>query len=219
MRPERINILSTLDPSRLTETDLMDISGFHTKAIFFQSDSKPPGDPLRYLRRPPQVFPFPPRTRGFLYFKSDADLSPLAGGVRFRITPNDAPSSFPEGRDLLLPSGVPWQVMLATIAVRGCYPKMRDQILRENLASPEQISQCQHIFETLARTHPHRIIFNIKQSFLVTFSSAPSLWIVGTAEMLKARLPLIFCETQGEKRVHPYGGELMIWPCNDLLSY
>lgn len=163
-----------------------------------------------------RLFPFPPRTRGFLYFKSEAELSPLAGAVRFRITPTDSPSSFSEGEDLLWPSGCPWQVMLAQIAVRT-YPKIRDQLLREKLVTSEQIAGCISVFGARRAVYPQCTIFHMKESFVVDFSSAPSLSIVGTTEMRSAQLQNIFCDIRGGTRYYAYEGAVFL-PCSSSVS-
>lgn len=188
----------------MTETDLVDLSGYIAATVSFNGASHPRGDQLRYMggvRGNPRLFP--PRTRGFLYFKPEADLSPLAGGVRFRLA--ETASSFSKCQDLFLPSGFPWQVMLAQIAVRPYYRNIRDQLLREKLVTPEQIVHCASVFSNQGQLSPH-CIFNIKQSFVVDFAGVPCLSIVGINEMRKARLSSIFLDQQGGKRFHPYEG-------------
>jgi hypothetical protein len=59
----------------------------------------------------------------------------LEGGVRFRVASDKAPSSFDHGHDLLLPSGLPWQIILPQVA---CYKNLaatRDQLLKEHLVT------------------------------------------------------------------------------------
>ncbi|KAF8143427.1 hypothetical protein K438DRAFT_1783727 [Mycena galopus ATCC 62051] len=86
--------------------------------------------------------PFPPQSIGFLFYYRDPDAAPLEGSIRFRVVPQNTPTTFHDGHDLLLPSGRPWQITLPQIACRAQYARIRAQLLQEKLATAEQLAQC-----------------------------------------------------------------------------
>ncbi|KAJ7110671.1 hypothetical protein C8R44DRAFT_633906, partial [Mycena epipterygia] len=89
---------------------------------------------------------FPPHSRGFLYYHSDAPAGSLEGSLRFRVTSDNTPSLFPRGQDLLAPWGLPWRIILPQIACHPKYARIREQLLRENLATEGQLSHHRDIF-------------------------------------------------------------------------
>jgi hypothetical protein len=96
--------LSTLNPARVTSVDYVDLSGrVRLYGATFVASNK------GYIQ-------FPSRTHGFFYYVPGPAHAPIAGEVRFRCTPEAAPTSFPNGHDLLLPdSPVPWRIPLVSI--------------------------------------------------------------------------------------------------------
>ncbi|KAJ7278220.1 hypothetical protein C8J57DRAFT_1306221 [Mycena rebaudengoi] len=145
---------STLKPRLLRARDFLDLSQTNHRGstVFFNAG----GVQLRYRGR----IPFPPHSRGFLYYHSDPTLSPLAGSVRLRTTTSDAPSSFPQGQDLLSPTGM-------------------SQLLNDRLVTPDQLSRCHTLFANRIRVHAELILFGLSQPFPVNFSTTLYLTIVG----------------------------------------
>ncbi|KAJ7153511.1 hypothetical protein C8R43DRAFT_1126796 [Mycena crocata] len=84
--------------------------------------------------------PFPANTRGFLYFHSVANQSPLSGGLRFRVTEN--PSSFIEGHDLLMDSGLPWQIPIWELTTRKQWRTFLKVLVADGFAPPEMQIAC-----------------------------------------------------------------------------
>jgi hypothetical protein len=93
--------------------------------------------------------PFPDHTQGFFYYHHDVtavDQCPLASSVRFRCTPSQDPTTFSEGKDLIHPSGLPWQHSLQHIAtMQDSY--FRDQLLRTGMVTSDQVTRIRRIFE------------------------------------------------------------------------
>lgn len=139
------HILSTLNPKLLKFKDGLDLSWKKSISIRFP-DSNGPGARLWYSQSGQDGVPFPPDSSGFLYYNSEAPAGALERSLRFRLTSNNTPSSFSGGQDLLAPSGLPWRVTLPQIACYDLYPRIREQLLHENLATEEQLSQCRNIF-------------------------------------------------------------------------
>ncbi|KAJ7458473.1 hypothetical protein FB451DRAFT_1406245 [Mycena latifolia] len=90
---------------------------------------------LRYGMLDAARVPFPD-TRGFLYYHSEPDATPLEGGVRFRVTADNLPASFAGSKDLAAPSGFPWQLSLAQVACHEGYRGIAEQLVHENLVHP-----------------------------------------------------------------------------------
>ncbi|KAJ7720051.1 hypothetical protein B0H16DRAFT_392803 [Mycena metata] len=179
-RPQRSPLISTLNPELLRTSDYVDLSGRRCIHIGLRhnlngdDDSRSPAL-FRYFQTS-QPIAFPDKCAGFLYYHRDSHAAPLEGGLRFRCTPDDQPTSFSRGRDLLWPTGIPWQVIVPQLG-RPMYQEFADQLLRENLASQAQISRCRELFDTV-KIYPSRILFRLDQEFPVDFASPPSLTVV-----------------------------------------
>lgn len=133
-------VIGTLDPARLQASDFYDFSGYSSVDVYPRThaygDTK--GKPHRVWFRQTgsgkfqHKEHFPSDSHGFLYYhatdvvapsdtppsasayqKSDSSrkIRPPVGEIRLRITDDRDPASFSSGRDLLLPSGIPWHIM------------------------------------------------------------------------------------------------------------
>jgi hypothetical protein len=163
-----------------------------------------------------QRHPFPANTRGFLYFKPQNELSPLAGGLRFRLTDTPHPDSFPHGRDLLWPFGDPWQLTFVQIAIHNSYQHFLNQILRDGFVSASESRRCREIFSNQKRIHPRFMLFSMAQPFIVDLASKPSLCVVGAKEVRTTRLTTTFTDLRdGSEVYYPFEG--MYFPSNDPL--
>ncbi|KAJ7458586.1 hypothetical protein FB451DRAFT_1507970 [Mycena latifolia] len=179
-------IISTLTPSRLKSSDLLDISTSRTIAVIFPLSHSASGDrfELVYAYRSTEMslsrrIPFPANTRGFLYFHLGHQSAALSGSIRFRLTPDDSPSSFARGDDLVGPSGFPWSILLAQVACRRSYGWIADQLVHENLVTQKQLSRCRDVFGQTGRTFPEYTLFHLDSMFLVNFSRRVTLTVVG----------------------------------------
>ncbi|KAF8148782.1 hypothetical protein K438DRAFT_1866824 [Mycena galopus ATCC 62051] len=181
--PTRIlHSISTLNACLLTTADHLDISGRIYVTVRFPKSRAGLKASFFYERRRidgsyPRI-PFPSESTGFLYYYRDPHAAPLEGSVRFRITSDNLPSSFVHGQDLLLPSGAPWQIMLLQVAMRAEYSRIRDQLLEEDLVTPEQLAQCRQIFSHRP-TFSETTLFRLNQSFPVNFGGEITLTVVG----------------------------------------
>ncbi|KAJ7183945.1 hypothetical protein C8R46DRAFT_985118 [Mycena filopes] len=134
-----------------------------------------------------KMVPFPAQSTGFLYFHRDPDAAPLEGSPRFRLSDNTLPSSFEAGQDLLLPTGIPWQIILPQL-LRPRFQQVVAQLQRENLITPTQIARCHEVFGRLRYNyHPAFILFRLAQEFPVDFGTDPTIHIVADS-LLKMRL-------------------------------
>ncbi|KAJ7708090.1 hypothetical protein B0H17DRAFT_451136 [Mycena rosella] len=199
--------VSTLNPSLITPTDYIDISrktGFSVEfpvsksfEILYSSHS-PPGLKFVNIR-------FPDYSRGFLYYHCDSGAGPLEGSIRFRLTPDNLPSSFLSGQDLLAPSGFPWQILLAQVACRDKYAFIGEQLVHENLVTREQLSRCRDVFGQRDLIYPQYTLFRLDSPFLVNFSSPVHFTVVG--EPRPVDLSSLFKnQTLGERPYFPWTG-------------
>ncbi|KAJ7222320.1 hypothetical protein GGX14DRAFT_352860 [Mycena pura] len=134
--------MATLDPRRFTAAQYVDISASPLRSQFRRMRSMQVADPHRRQfgdQLATSDVPFPPATRGFLYFFSPPAQSPLAGGVRFRVVPqapapNRVGPAFAAGHDLLMAHGLPWHLPVWEILTRRAYSCLRDVLVKDELA-------------------------------------------------------------------------------------
>ncbi|KAJ7792880.1 hypothetical protein B0H14DRAFT_3498681 [Mycena olivaceomarginata] len=88
---------------------------------------------------------------------------------------------FQHGHDLLLPSGLPWQVILPQVACRTTCAGIRDQLLEENLVTAEQLSECLALFGDRDKIYLTPPCFALNQEFAVNFSASSKPTVVGQA--------------------------------------
>ncbi|KAJ7839952.1 hypothetical protein B0H14DRAFT_1064189 [Mycena olivaceomarginata] len=89
------------------------------------------------------------------------------------------PPSFDHGQDLLLASGMLWQVILPQIASRNGYARIRDQLLVKNLVTAEQLTRCLATFGAGTNIYPGLALFRLAQEFPIDFSGEINLSVVG----------------------------------------
>ncbi|KAF5310512.1 hypothetical protein D9619_008019 [Psilocybe cf. subviscida] len=92
--------------------------------------------PLYYLAHNGRghFLPFPSDTRGVFYYNQSATAPTAIGELRFRLC--DDISLFDAGKDLCLPSGLPWCVSSDTILAAASFEPVREQFFEEGLLSP-----------------------------------------------------------------------------------
>ncbi|KAF5310827.1 hypothetical protein D9619_008025 [Psilocybe cf. subviscida] len=81
-----------------------------------------------------QLLPFPSDTRGVFYYNQSTTAPTAIGELRFRLC--DDISLFDAGKDLCLPSGLPWCVSSDTILALATFEALREQLCEEGLLSP-----------------------------------------------------------------------------------
>ncbi|KAJ7325756.1 hypothetical protein DFH08DRAFT_886154 [Mycena albidolilacea] len=171
--------ISTLNPPFIAPDDYVDLSQRKQIQLRFPKSQGNARAELIYGRCSNIPQPFPPRSAGFFYYHRDPDAAPLEGSIRFRVTSDNAPSSFNRGHDLLLPSGLPWQIILPQVACGKSYGRLRDQLLEENLVTAKQLLQCRDIFREIKRIFPRVVLFRMNQEFPVEFTGQIALAVVG----------------------------------------
>ncbi|KAJ7183943.1 hypothetical protein C8R46DRAFT_1344595 [Mycena filopes] len=199
-----LRVISTVNPLSLQPNDFLDLSGRHLPSIGFGAALEGPNPTIPYRSVGARRAPFPPQSHGFLYFHRDPDAAPLEGGLRFRLSENELPSSFKAGRDLLLPTGLPWQLILPQL-LRPRFQKVIAELQRENLITTAQITRCHGVFGRRRYLFPAFILFRLAQEFPVDFGIDPSLSIVAEL-LLEVRLFPFSFRPGARERIFPFTG-------------
>ncbi|KAJ7609395.1 hypothetical protein FB45DRAFT_944371 [Roridomyces roridus] len=196
--------ISTLKPELLSPSDHLNISDAYCVSLFFQYSRSTKSERMYYRREvgclPGTFAPFPEEARGFFY----------CAPVRFRCTPSSSPSSFAAGHDLLLPNGLPWQLLVGQAAI--AYPTLRAALLKEQFLTPKSLAEWH---ERLGKTEGQMtltlMMFGLRQQFPVNFARGLFLHVVPpeTAPQRVAAIQLnhIFVSQPGKKRFHPFVGQ------------
>ncbi|TBU54995.1 hypothetical protein BD310DRAFT_951062 [Dichomitus squalens] len=173
-QPERrlsrqYRIVRTLDPTKLTPSDYVDFSEKFIPRVNIVTQSSHPEDATNLL---PQRLSagviatgfrdrrFPPNTAGFLYYHTPPYSPPLAGEVRFRVTPSPDPASFTQGYDLLMDYGVRWNIPLLYMTDKKEYTGLHTLLLQDGLVTPQLSDIAASAVEGLNKTaHGRKISF------------------------------------------------------------
>ncbi|KAJ6549595.1 hypothetical protein DFH09DRAFT_1169092 [Mycena vulgaris] len=178
--------ISSLNPKRLTPDDHWFPSTDNRTVIF---DGIYPQVRLSYrIQRSDDPMPIRfPETAGFLYYRSDpGPLSPVSDSVRFRETPHASLEGFQQGQDLLLPNGLPWQIMAGQIAsLNGSgpdvfrYEGLRKKLLAEGLMDEDDLHYIRAVHKDRQLWYPSLTLFSLEQPFEFVFDKNLILTMVG----------------------------------------
>ncbi|RDB31104.1 hypothetical protein Hypma_000021 [Hypsizygus marmoreus] len=230
----RARVISTLHPSRLQDSDFLDLSNgiksFHLNAsaptILVPLASSSPLQQLfmtqiYYYGDSALGHTFPTHARGFLYYHRDPELPPISGAVRFRIMPDDSSaisSGFGAGTDLMLPnSRVPWAIWLVTIANVGKYVGLKQLLLSDGLVTPELLEHCKHL-GARSEAHNglnqlyHHMWYQLEQPFLLDLASETRLSVAGPQRIEQAVMTFTKVQRTGHspRGFFPYSGSCMV---------
>ncbi|KAJ7747612.1 hypothetical protein DFH07DRAFT_923751 [Mycena maculata] len=199
--------LSTLSPAHLQHSDYIGLSHWQWPSVCFIP--RTPSFSLRFHKKDQTSQPFPKGTRGFLYYYAPPNhLPPMAGGVRFRITPSGNPATFQKGVDLLH-DGLPWQIPLHTIACAvGDFEILRKQLLLERLVTQADLDQCLAATPNKKRLDHRTTLYGLNQPFPVAFHRAQSATVVGSAGLKRWSYSYTFADNRMQHRplARPYAG-------------
>ncbi|THU88752.1 hypothetical protein K435DRAFT_969370 [Dendrothele bispora CBS 962.96] len=145
--------ISTLDCSRLRSKDLMDFSNLKTPLLYFNSV----GYIIGYTYIGKRLRPFPPNTRGFLYFHQSSTLPSITKSIRLRLC--EDPSKFNESQDLLAPDGNPWDLSLFQLMNQKNAKPFVEELVREGYITEEELELCRNIMKNAGILHFPRVHF------------------------------------------------------------
>ena len=162
-RPQMPKI-RTLSPHKLVPDDYVDFS-FKVQPLLgvilpscqstdwdaIISSSPHKSDPAPLMGRRGSNKPLP-GIHGFLYYYVPPNGSPLAGELRFRVTPTRDPSSFATGSDLLTDLAIPWRYPLYKMVHRPSYQALIALLLQDGLVSRRTLDLVTAAVAPLRRT-------------------------------------------------------------------
>lgn len=193
-----------MNPAKLTPEDYVDTTERKTHGLVLIRSAASRGLRADIATLLPQAMESKRFPRGFLYYHSKPNQPPLAGSVRFRLTPTADPSTFASGHDLLNIHGVPWCIPLLSIASNAAFKALGHILMHDGLVSEELMQ--------LAVQNRRRLIVNgsdcrltsTVQSFHQPFPMKLhqykiSLVIIGKDSVVENR-------SLGMKNVRPFAG-------------
>jgi hypothetical protein len=111
--------------------------------------------------------PYPPDTKGFLYYSMSPEKPRIAGEIRLRVTSSDDPASFESGSDLLCPNGVPWSRPLYSLSKH--YPLLYEK-LREDQFIPDDLNKVLATLpKKLIQYSRSQVLYTLNDTFIVDF--------------------------------------------------
>ncbi|KAF8816983.1 hypothetical protein BYT27DRAFT_7205417 [Phlegmacium glaucopus] len=114
-------------------------------------------------------WPYPPDTKGFLYYTTPPERPRISGELRFRLTSSDDPMSFASGSDLLRLNGQPWSRPLYVISksFTPLYQKLReDRLVSDDLHTFLSTSTMKNVLYSRSQ-----LLYTLNDTFLIDFST------------------------------------------------
>ncbi|KAJ7042319.1 hypothetical protein C8F04DRAFT_98403 [Mycena alexandri] len=190
----RLQTVSSLNSLKIRSSDFIDASGLAPLAVAFDATQKP--NQLWYnLSKKFESPPFPPASKGFLYYHNDTH-TPLESGIRLRLTPSNSPSSssslLASGQDLIAPSGAPWHIPLPALVLDRMHTGIINQLLRENMVTQKQLWHCRTLFGKRWKQWAPQLITRLTQEFPADFSGILNMTVVAGEAIHRLKLAHIF---------------------------
>lgn len=172
----------TLRPDRLKTSDFVDLSG---RTIVQMSLADSDGDSHHRFtytqsKKLSQKRFFPIGSHGFLYCHT---VDGQAQEIRFRVTPSDDPRTFSAGRDMELPSGLPWSIHMGSLT--SGKPGLARMLVTDGYLDPAAVR--------MWRAIPFKLngfftIISMGQLFSLNFSSpVSSVWLTWNGQLHRLR--------------------------------
>ncbi|RDB21699.1 hypothetical protein Hypma_011294 [Hypsizygus marmoreus] len=211
--PRPRQIISTLHPARITDSDFVDLSIGAPCARLYTSNSMR-SSMIKYFGGFNHRFLFPENCRGFLYYHLDPLLPAISGTVRFRVTQNSRASSFAAGTDLELPHcPIPWTIWLGVIVNSSTYAGLEELLRRDDLVSPSLLQRCKDLRrKNKLRVAYHNMLFTLDQPFFYDVNTSPCISVVGLEGIERAQTHFTreYKIRVQERCFHPYAGQCTI---------
>lgn len=194
--------ITTLNPQKLVRSDFVDFSGHIQPVIYPQ---RLPRSVVNFHFINSKGIPFPPNTRGFLYYHSPPG-APFAGQIRFRLVEDGDPSKFAQSSDLMGPLGVPWHIHVTWLGSKSTYKSICTQLLSENLATWSILNKYKNENPPRARTP---VVHSVGQPFSMSFSSDQHLRVSKKQNMGVVTLRNLFTDYRdSNSHLLPYRGNI-----------
>lgn len=141
-----------------------------------------------------RVCPFPNNTRGLLYYRKHPKI-PLAGSIRFCLARDPQQSDFSRPNNLLLDTGLPWQIDLLNLSASNRYKNLRDILIRDRLVPPQLFRHCSQMGQRLGHsiTQWDQLVYEYRQPFFVDLSLPKSpIYLVNCYDIIRLKLQELF---------------------------
>ena len=141
-----------------------------------------------------RICPFPNNTRGLLYYSKHPKI-PLAGSIRFCLVPDPQRSNFSRPNNLLLDTGLPWQIDLLNLSASNRYKNLRDILIRDRLVPPQLFRHCSHMWRRLGHsiTQWDQLVYEYRQPFFMDLSLPKSpIYLVNCYDIIRLKLQELF---------------------------
>ena len=151
--------------------------------------------------------PFPPNSSGFLYYHQPQGAPLLAGEVRFRLTPNNLPESFSQGKDCLTPDEDIWKIPLLSLYRYKAHKNVYRQLQLDGFVSDALHSKLKTVIKSSrCPRHSGIILHSLHQVFAVDFSACNlTLFVVGDSTYRRVLLHCPFgTQVMGYDKVSPF---------------
>lgn len=200
--------ISTLDQHKLLPSDFIDISNrCFRPGIRFQNDTSVYPWQMCYHDDQGKASQFPPDSAGFLYYHQPQDGTPLAGELRFRLTPSNLPQSFSRGKDCLTPNGAVWKMPLLALYRFPYNRRIYRQLQLDGFISDALHSTVENVVKTSHCPHYTSVILHsLHQVFPINFAACRfRFFVVGdsTCHTVDINYPFRMSDTEN-KRASPY---------------
>ncbi|KZT09897.1 uncharacterized protein LAESUDRAFT_756119 [Laetiporus sulphureus 93-53] len=235
--------IGTLDPSRLSPDDYLHLEGWscfvHDRNSLVRGDGidewtptykqtdeilfSPYYDCLSYGLKPSFIRPFPPNTRGFLYYSYPAAGSrgieyEFMGEVRFRLCDHPSLESFSQGVDLQDHACCPiaWRIHSLDIAALPEYAMLHQMLVRDGLVHPLGMEHMRwtRAYDPQFRKFwqvPPNAIYNIDDPFCIDLADRDNvLWVVYEDIVYKLPMKTRFLDMRNGQSFAPYRGTILV---------
>lgn len=191
-------IVQTLERANLSKSDHLELSNLGRFVIQCDPTDDSPQSRARLTMHPKDDQPpFPEHTQGFLYFvPAPHPAVQLASQVRFRLTRDDDPNSFDEGKDLLNPDYTPWHIPLVSIARIPRFGGLRYLLLKDALVPPLALETAAGLDVRVGP--PAQIIHSLGQLFSLQFTVLKPIFCFASATTMHQKALRIFEDWRGE---------------------
>ncbi|KAJ7484939.1 hypothetical protein B0H11DRAFT_1164532 [Mycena galericulata] len=171
------HVLSSLRPEKIKSSDFIDLAGGRKLTVHFYKEDPP--FRLCYASSMDGMIPFPPHACGYSYYVHPRECTLFAGAIRLRVHSDDA-----LGSDLLLPNGLPWQIVLPQIVTyQRCAGSLR-KLLEDQLITKTTVEECWKVFSGRRVLNPGTLIFHLEQPFALAMDQGElRLTIVGREKL------------------------------------
>jgi hypothetical protein len=175
--------ISTFHPDLLRKADHINVSSKSRFKIKTTRGSIPIQMSYSLLH---EVGRFPEGSHGFLYYHIPPGLPPIAGEIRFRVTPTSNPASFRQGVDLLTPHGIPWRIQVCSKVNAVNWRPVLEILLRDGQTTSSVISEWADVYKLRGGGKPCTFLFSLEQPFPFEFGTAAySVWPVAKGKAIE----------------------------------